>query len=187
MNKRKTKPKADPLFKPEITKLNREIVTKTNKELSVTPSDIRAKINTKIQDPDFQLIAAWKTTKNNIILESKFVTPATKVLEYKKEIETALNELKVPFVDIRVNPRWSKFILHGIPTSIGEAFDAGQPLASEIRHNYGNTFELTQIPRWLSKPETRIGKSHSSMIIALTGQFTKENLRLRYLTLKGRR
>jgi hypothetical protein len=56
-NKQKQKPKGDPLFKPEITKINGELVIETSRDPLITPSpDVRTKINFKIQDPDCQLI-----------------------------------------------------------------------------------------------------------------------------------
>jgi hypothetical protein len=186
VQRRKSKPKPDPLFKPEFTKINREIVVETNEASPVTPTEIRQKINSRIQDPDCHLLAARQTSRNNFILETKFVTPASKVMEYRLEIESALTDLKVPFVDIRVNSKWSKFIIHGIPTSIGEGLQAGQLVASEITSNYGTTVQLAQIPRWISKPETRTGKAHSSMVIALPGHYTLENLGLRSFNLFDR-
>lgn len=127
-----------------------------------------------------------KTNKNNYILETKFATSATKTFEYKREIESAFNKLKFPFVVIRINSKWPKFIIYDISTTIGNAFKAGQFLASAIRKNFYNTFELAQIPRWLSTPKNRLGKTRSSTIIALLGHYTEDNLWLRYLTLFDR-
>lgn len=55
-NKRKSKPKAGPPFKPKITKINKEIIIESSKESLVIPSDIKLKINTLIQNSDCHLV-----------------------------------------------------------------------------------------------------------------------------------
>ncbi|KAH0610199.1 uncharacterized protein H6S33_011726 [Morchella sextelata] len=172
--KKPAKPKADPLFKPEYTKINREIIVETTAPSDVNPSEIRTLVNARIQDESCHFISARRTAKDNFILETKFVTPATKAMEYAKEIEEALLPLQ------------SKFLLHGIPTTIGEGIEAGQLVASEIRSNYGENFQLAQVPRWISRAETRMGKTHSSMVVALPGQITMETLGVKFLSLFNR-
>ncbi|KAH0603232.1 uncharacterized protein H6S33_008236, partial [Morchella sextelata] len=184
--KKSAKPKADPIFKPEYTKINREIIVETTAPSDVNPSEIRTLVNARIQDESCHFISARRTPKDNFILETKFVTPATKAMEYAKEIEEALLTLQVPVAVIRANSKWSKFLLHGIPTTVGEGIEAGQLVASEIRSNYGENFQLAQIPRWISRAETRMEKTHSSMVIALPGQITMETLGVKFLSLFNR-
>ncbi|KAH0606265.1 uncharacterized protein H6S33_003926 [Morchella sextelata] len=159
--KKPAKPKADPIFKPEYTKINREIIVETTAPSDVNTSEIRTLVNARIQDESCHFISARRTAKDNFILETKFVTPATKAMEYAKEIEEALLTLQVPVAIIRANSKWSKFLLHGIPTTVGEGIEAGQLVASEIRSNYGENFQLAQVPRWISRAETRMEKTHS--------------------------
>ncbi|KAH0603229.1 uncharacterized protein H6S33_008233, partial [Morchella sextelata] len=185
--KKPAKPKADPLFKPEYTKINREIIVETTAPSDANPSEISTLVNARIQDESCHFISARRTPKDNFILETKFITPATKAMEYTKEIEEALLTLQVPVVNIRANSKWSKFLLHGIPTTIGEGIEAGQLVASEIRSNYGEEFQLAQVPRWISRAETRMEKTHSSMVIALPGQITTETLGVKFLSLFNRR
>ncbi|KAH0603702.1 uncharacterized protein H6S33_007361 [Morchella sextelata] len=184
--KKSAKPKADPLFKPEYTKINREIIVETTAPSDVNPSEIRTLVNARIQDESCHFISARRTPKDNFILETKFVTPATKAMEYAKEIEEALLTLQVPVAVIRANSKWSKFLLHGIPTTVGEGIEAGQLVASEIRSNYGENFQLAQVPRWISRAEARMEKTHSSMVIALPGQITMETLGVKFLSLFNR-
>ncbi|KAH0607165.1 uncharacterized protein H6S33_003153, partial [Morchella sextelata] len=184
--KKPAKPKADPLFKPEYTKINREIIVETTAPSDVNPSEIRSLVNARIQDESCHFISARRTAKDNFILETKFITPATKAMEYAKEIEEALLTLPVPVANIRANSKWSKFLLHGIPTTIGEGIEAGQLVPSEIRSNYGENLQLAQVPRWISRAETRMGKTHSSMVIALPGQVTMETLGIKFLSLFNR-
>ncbi|KAH0605310.1 uncharacterized protein H6S33_004532 [Morchella sextelata] len=164
--KKPAKPKVDPLFKPEYTKINREIIVETTAPSDVNLSEIRTLVNARIQDESCHFISTRRTAKDNFILETKFITPATKAMEYAKETEEALLTLQVPVTNIRANSKWSKFLLHGIPTTIGEGIEAGQLVASEIRSNYGENFQLVQVPRWISRAETRMEKTHSSMVIA---------------------
>ncbi|KAH0603152.1 uncharacterized protein H6S33_008156, partial [Morchella sextelata] len=167
--KKPAKPKADPLFKPEYTKINREIIVETTAPSDVNPSEIRTLVNARIQDESCHFISARRTPKDNFILETKFITPATKAMEYAKEIEEALLTLQVPVAIIRANSKWSKFLIHGIPTTMGEGVEAGQ-----------------LVPRWISRAETRMEKTHSSMVIALPGQVTMETLGVKFLSLFNR-
>ncbi|KAH0610171.1 uncharacterized protein H6S33_011698 [Morchella sextelata] len=184
--KKPAKPKADPLFKPEYTKINREIIVETTASSDVNPSEIRTLVNARIQDESCHFISARRTAKDNFVLETKFITPATKAMEYAKEIEEALLTLQVPVANIRANSKWSKFLLHGIPTTIGEGIEAGQLVASEIRSNYGENFQLAKVPRWISRAEIRMEKTHSSMVIALPAQITMETLGIKFLSLFNR-
>ncbi|KAI5836670.1 hypothetical protein DFP73DRAFT_602052 [Morchella snyderi] len=183
VQRKKAARKADPLFKPEFTKTNREVIVECNApsvqaSCNQTPSEIRTRINGGIPDAKYHFIAARKTLNHNIVLETKFDSSAVTVLAYKHEIKDALTAMRIYVIDIKANSKWSKFLLHGIPTTIGDGLDAGQLVASEIRNNYGDKFELAQIPRWITKPEKRTGKEHSSMIIALPGSFTIQTLGL---------
>lgn len=83
-------------------------------------------------------IAIKKTTKNNLIFETNFETPVTKVFEYDQEIYKTLNEQYVLFVDIKPNSVWLKFILydHDLLNTIGDGLKVAQLVASEIRSNY---------------------------------------------------
>ncbi|KAI5841733.1 hypothetical protein DFP73DRAFT_596296 [Morchella snyderi] len=192
VQRKKAAKKADPLFKPEFSKTNREVIVECNAPsvqapCNQTPSEIRTRINAGIPDAKCHFIAARKTLNHNIVLETKFDSSAKTVLAYKHEIKDALTAMRIYVIDIKANSKWSKFLLHGIPTTTGDGLDAGQLVASEIRNNYGDKFELAQIPRWITKPEKRAGKEHSSMIIALPGSFTIQTLGLQSLLLFDRR
>ncbi|KAI5847195.1 hypothetical protein DFP73DRAFT_593041 [Morchella snyderi] len=191
VQRKKAAKKADPLFKPEFSRTNREVIVECNAPsiqapCNQTPSEIRTRINTGFPDAKCHFIAARKTLNHNIVLETKFDSSAETVLAYKHEIKDALTAMRIYVIDIKANSKWSKFLLHGIPTTIGDGLDAGQLVASEIRNNYGDKFELAQIPRWITKPEKRAGKEHSSIIVALPGSFTIQTLGLQSLLLFDR-
>ncbi|KAH8144777.1 uncharacterized protein LAJ45_11193 [Morchella importuna] len=63
-NRRKPKPKVDPLFKPEVTKINREIVIETNKESPVTPCNGGA---LRGRDRDFDQVDRQKGIRQAIL------------------------------------------------------------------------------------------------------------------------
>ena len=131
--------------------MDREIIIETAEETPTkSPTEIKVAINRKIADTSAHLIYARKSYNNNYFFEARLDTPTSKVIEYKQEIEEALRVLDVSFISVRINTKWSKFIIHSIPTSIGEGREAGMLVATEIQSIYGEKFVLAQIPRWLS-------------------------------------
>jgi hypothetical protein len=75
-----------------------------------------------------------------------------------------------PIAGACVSDRRSCFVLHGVPidTPFKDVKYKIESLYPELR--------LTQLPRWLSTPEQRQGKTASSMVIAFTGQHPLKNI-----------
>src|ERR1700693_3655925 len=101
------------------------------------------------------------------------------------EIEDALKGLLITTTTLRANSRWSKFIVHGIPTTIGEGVQVAQAFASALQLA-APTVTLVQPPRWLATPTNRANKTHSSMVIALPAKYTMATLRFRSLPMFNR-
>jgi hypothetical protein len=95
-------------------------------------------------------------------------------VKYQPEITSALNSLGLTTTTFTANSRWSKLIIHGIPTSIGEGTVAATALSTAL-HLAAPSITLAQPPQWLSTQEQRKGKSHSSMVVALSAKFTLQH------------
>jgi hypothetical protein len=67
---------------------------------------------------------------------------------------------------VKKDQKWAKIIAHGIPTDIFPDTKEGmEELRSEIEL-FNSHVKLATAPHWLTKVETRAGKSHSSVLLA---------------------
>jgi hypothetical protein len=85
-------------------------------------------------------------------------------------LQEALRSNDYPIAGGCISERRSRFVLHGVPTNtpFEEVKYGIESLYPELR--------LPQLPRWLSTPEQRQGKTASSIVIALTGQHTLKSI-----------
>jgi len=87
---------------------------------------------------------------------------------YLAIFEDALHEF--PVVSSRISHRWTRFIVHGIPTSA-----TPEDVRTEIENTYP-ALRMGQTPRWLTSPDRRQAKEASSMVITFVGEMTKKSL-----------
>ena len=114
------------------------------------------------------LILANITATNNLVFT---VTPqhlSTSYEPYLAILEEALHEF--PIASSRVSQRWTRFIVHGIPTTA-----TPESAWTEIESSYPS-LRMGQTPHWLTSPERRQGKEASSMIVTFIGEMTKKFL-----------
>jgi hypothetical protein len=119
-----------------------------------------------ITHPPF--ILANVSASNNLVFT---VAPQHLSINYEPYLgilEDALHEY--PIASSRISQRWTRFIVHGIPTSA-----TPENVRTEIETTYPS-LKMGQTPRWLTSPERRQGKEASSMVITLIGEMTKKSL-----------
>lgn len=114
----------------------------------------------------------------NLILTTGFTTRAIDYEAYLSIITSAL--VPIGIASARVNERWTKFLLHKVPTHASM-----NAIRSDIETHYPN-LKLGQTPRWLTTPEQRVGKISSTIVIALVGTITKKQLGVSQLLLRNR-
>jgi hypothetical protein len=129
-----------------------------------------------ITHPPF--ILANITNSNNLVFTVAHQHLGKNYEPYLAIFEDALHEF--PIVSSRISQRWSRFIVHGIPTST-----TPETVRNEIESTYP-TLQMGQTPRWLTSPERRQGKEASSMVITLVGEITKKSLGADSLTMFNR-
>lgn len=77
------------------------------------------------------------TKQHTIILETLSDQTAETALKYSVEIITTLTTLQLITFDIIANSRMSRFIIHGIPSSIGaNPIEAGNGVAAQVHANH---------------------------------------------------
>jgi hypothetical protein len=179
------KPTKKPLlFTPDYTRVNRELVIQLDNPRP-KPTDINkilVAVNNACSAHGFVFLSAQLTQKGNITLLSPPSVSASEAVKFHPEIKEALKSLDITALSTTANSRWSKFIVHGIPTTIGEGTEAATALGNAI-HLAAPTINLAQAPRWLSTTKQREGKSHSSMVVALPAKYTMATLGFKSLPL----
>jgi hypothetical protein len=93
-----------------------------------------------------------------------------------------LNEIKsLKPTTGNTNSRWTKFLVHNIPTAATPA-----ELKVVLEANYP-TLQLMQEPRWLVPAECRLNKTASTIVISLQGTLDLKRLGTNTLVLSNRK
>jgi hypothetical protein len=124
------------------------------------------KESTDITQPPFTL--ARITSNNRLVLTTNPTTKASDYTPYLQIIANVTQQLKP--TETRINERWTKFLLHNVPTN------ANLPaVRSEIEDTYPSLC-LGQDPRWLVPTERRANKAASTLVISLIGHVDYKRL-----------
>jgi len=114
------------------------------------------------------LILANNTATNNLVFTVAPQHLSTSYEPYLAILEEALHEF--PIALSRVSQRWTRFIVHGIPTTA-----TPESACTEIESSYPS-LRMGQTPHWFTSSERHQGKEASSMIINFIGEMTKKSL-----------
>jgi hypothetical protein len=157
-------PTADRLVIFNLTKTPNDCKEAADRALQLVNKTITS--HKDITHPPF--ILAKITAANNLVFTVGPQHLSTNYEPYLGIFEDALHEF--PITCSRISQRWSRFIIHGIPTTAEP-----DTVRTEIESTYP-TLRMGQTPRWLTRPERRQGKETSSMVITLIGEITKKSL-----------
>ncbi|KAL0630611.1 hypothetical protein Q9L58_010542 [Maublancomyces gigas] len=148
---RKTK-KAVPLFVPEYTRLNRQVMVETSGPLPplITNDDILDIVNEATTVQGLKFLSAQRSANGNLRFETNPSTSADEGAKYHVEISLALDKLHIQATNIYPNSRWSKFVIHGVPSHIGttNTTELSSRVAQEIYE--ATNISMAQPPRWLN-------------------------------------
>jgi hypothetical protein len=118
------------------------------------------------------------TPSNALVLTTAITWEARAYEPYLGILMDALSDVKP--VSARVNERWSKFLLHNVPT------DAPlEQIRADFETNYP-ALKLGMTPRWLSTPEKRAGKTASTIVVAVIGSITLDQIGVRTVAICNR-
>jgi hypothetical protein len=122
--------------------------------------------HTDIMHPPF--ILATVSATNNLVFTTAPQQLSVNYEPYLRIFEDALHEF--PITSSRISQRWTRFIIHGIPTTA-----TPEDVRTKIENTYP-TLQLGQTPQWLTSPDRRQDKEASSMVITLIEEITKKSL-----------
>jgi hypothetical protein len=165
----------------------REIIISFTEPLKAAPTETTAdtaleKINKTIVDhkdihqPPF--IRARFSVNNNLVITTSNNNCG---LDYDAYLNIIVDAVKfLGPATARINERWSKFLIHGVPTH-----SSLESIRYDIETNYAS-LKLAQTPRWLAKPENRKNKLASTIVIALVGTVTLKQIGATRLLVRNR-
>lgn len=182
--KQTTQPKAAPLNIPGYTTVNRELILKLSASVpySLTNDAIQQAVNTALTFTIIKIVFVSRTRKANPSLFTNSDIEASLLKSYFESISFAPGPLRLEVSTIRINLRWSKFILRGVPTHVRKGPEAGLRVAAGIKETYPPII-LCQSPRWLSRPATHQSKTQFLMVCVVPGNWTVFTFRIRSLIL----
>ena len=160
----KAYPTADRLFIFNLTTAPNDRKEAADRALQVINQTITS--HSDITHPPF--ILAHITATNNLVFTVAPQHLGTSYEPYLAIFEDALHEY--PITSSRVSQRWTRFIIHGVPTAA-----TPETVRTEIENTYP-TLRMGQTPRWPTSPERRQGKEASSMVVTFIGEMTKKSL-----------
>jgi hypothetical protein len=106
-------------------------------------------------------ILARINSNSKLVLTTNPTIPATAYASCLLMLSAEIKSLKP--TDIRINRRWSKFLVHNVPTN------ANLPaIKAEIETTYPS-LRLAQDPHWLVREECRLNKTSSTLVVSLIG------------------
>jgi hypothetical protein len=107
-------------------------------------------------------------SNSKLVLMTNLTTPATAYASYLEMLSADIKALQP--MDPRINGRWSKFLVHNVPT---EADLRAIKTAIELTYP---SLHLAQDPRWLVPEERRLNKTSSTIVISLIGAIDIKHL-----------
>lgn len=177
---------AQPCFQPEYTRLNRQLIVETEGEIPefITNDSILEVVNALTEPQGLKFIAALRNKNDNLRYERNLLTSSDKGSEMIPEITGALNSLNIKATNIFSNSRWSRYIIHCIPTTIGNknSVELSARIATEIASV--TNLSLAQAPRWLSSPDDINLRGSGTIVISLPGKVETLGLSTLYLFIR---
>ncbi|KAL0630711.1 hypothetical protein Q9L58_010437 [Maublancomyces gigas] len=127
------KARAPPLFKPDFTKVQRELIVELSSPIptGITDYAIITAANASLASTEVKFCLAHRTTRGKVLLLTGPNITASSAEAYIPSLSSTLNALGCKCSTIHSNSRWTQFLLHGVPTPT-----TPQQIAEEIREVY---------------------------------------------------
>jgi hypothetical protein len=113
-------------------------------------------------------ILAQINSNSKLVLMTNPTTPATAYASYLQMLSADIKALEP--TDPRINGRWSKFLVHNVPTKAKLL-----AIKAEIETTYPS-LRVAQEPRWLVPEEHRLNKTSSTLVVSLIGTIDLKRL-----------
>jgi hypothetical protein len=175
------------LITTEYPKAEREIIVTFKEPMTIPDNEAiqnvaniariaaNQSLSTSGGSPPRPLLTARITSSKTIIFTTNPDLPGSDYTAYLSLIANSLEDFGEATATL--NERWTKFLIHNVPTSLSP-----NDIRKEIETHYPQ-LNLAQTPRWLKKPEDLTGKKASAVVLALLGSVTLEGFGLTKLAI----
>jgi hypothetical protein len=168
-------PPKNPTPKPSRTPIEqRRLVafrTDSTPPVTLTYSQVKTALNASLRQakaPDNILIADInKSEKGNLTLLTAMSCTANDAFAFQETILTTLQKFDPAAKELSKDYHWSKVIIHGIPlASFPDDTEGMESLRVDLT-TFNKKINFTTNPYYVGRPENRVGKKHSSCVIAI--------------------
>jgi hypothetical protein len=184
VSRKKKKPTLPPLIPKSLPRIEREIIVPT--ENTFPPAELKKWADFALNRLNYQILHTAEITlpplafsrinsHNKIVLTTIPTTPASAYTPYMPMLLNQIKSLKP--TEGNTNSRWTKFLVHNVPTYATLA-----QLKMFLEASYP-TLQFMQEPRWLVLEERRLNKTASTIVISLQGTIDLTRLGTSTLTL----
>jgi hypothetical protein len=188
VSRKKKKPAPPPLIPKSLPHVEREIIVPTDSILP--PAELKRWADYALNRFNYVILHTAEITlppfalarinsHNTLVLTTNPTTPASAYTPYMPMLLNEIKSLKPTTGN--TNSRWTKFLIHNIPTNATPA-----QLKVLLEASYP-TLQLMQEPRWLVPEERRLNKTASTIVISLQGTIDLKRLGTNTLVLVNRK
>jgi hypothetical protein len=108
-----------------------------------------------------------KNISGNLILTMSARTSASELTQHLDTINQAAQSVHMSLEPPRLNEKWYKLVVHGIPTDRYADTEDGMCLLKEEIERSNKYVTLAQLPRYMSHPDMHLNKAASSVVITV--------------------
>jgi hypothetical protein len=188
VSRKKKKPTLPPLIPKSLPRIEREIIIPT--DTIFPPTELKRWADFALNRFNYLILHTAEITlppialtrinsHNKIVLTTNPTTPASAYTPYMPMLLNEIKSLKPTTGN--TNSRWTKFLIHNIPTNATPT-----QLKILLEASYP-TLQLMQEPRWLVPEERRLNKTASTIVISLQGTIDLKCLGTNTLVLVNRK
>ena len=153
----------------------RRFVLLRDNRINLTAKDylnIRNTINRTLKEADgestkLSVVAVKETLKGNLELSTREGCTPEQVLKFSSLLLPPLHQLGLYITCFQPTTDWHKVAVHGVDLSFFPDTKEGMEQLEDEIHLSNPSVKLVTPPRFLTSPEARNGKSHSSIVIAV--------------------
>src|SRR5437588_10957975 len=161
-----SKKRPEPTPEPERTL----ILMSTTPPTNFNPLQIRDSINNALIQAKLTItvVLVRLSVNNNIVIEVKSGHTAVEL----KEKQDVWSHLVPGLEEVMIRERWFKLIAPSVSTDliVADSEEKQMEAFKEDIETYNSELILAAPPRWLTRPEARAGKLHSSLVLSVTTQ-----------------
>ena len=175
------------------TKAERTLILprSSNEKTTINLPQLRENLNNTLKEikapSNAIIISITQNLRGNFVILTRDDCKAETLLPYKETLEKKIKEADPTVEGLRQQETWAKVMVHGISLlDFKDTQEGMQTLKEEIEQCNSN-ITLMNLPRYMSKPEARVGKLATSAVVAVRTEAEANKMLLGGLMIGGKR